>query len=116
MNDLQSNVFNLNTTMAELTNLCEESIVYELEQEMRELNERYRNVAEQITKRRTQLNEMISSWKDFEKGCEQMLSWIDCQTRVVDHNEEAGTPSLASDLAQLKECQVIPVNDTDMQS
>ena len=106
MNDLRSNVYNLNSILVDLTTVCEESIMYELEQDMRELNERYGTVAEQIAERKMFVNELISAWEEFEKDCGEMLAWLDYQTVIIEQNDENGTPTLASELAQLKECQV----------
>ena len=80
--------------------------MYELEQDMRELNERYGTVAEQIAERKMFVNELISAWEEFEKDCGEMLAWLDYQTVIIEQNDENGTPTLASELAQLKECQV----------
>ena len=97
--------------MIELNNICDESITYELEQDIQELNQRYGSIAEQIKNDKTQIEQMISACQAFDKDCAEMLAWLEYQSDVLDQeNDEVEPPLLATELAQLKECQVSKIS------
>jgi nitrate reductase NapAB chaperone NapD len=107
LNGLRSTVYNLNSILVELNNVCDDSIIYELEKDIQELNERYGSIGQKIKKHKAQNEEMISAFEAFNKDCTEMLAWLQCQCDVLDReNEEAEPPLLASELAQLKQCEV----------
>ena len=103
LNELQTSLYNLNNMLVELSHVCGESIMYELDQDAKELNGRYGNVKKQVAERKERLKKIITTWQHFHKDCDDMLSWIDYQSDIIDHNDEG---TLVSDLEQLKQCQV----------
>ena len=107
LNGLRSTVYNLNSILVELNNVCDDSIIYELEKDIQELNQRYGSIGQKIKKHKAQNEEMISAFEAFNKDCTEMLAWLQCQNDVLDReNEEPEPPLLASELAQLKQCEV----------
>ncbi len=107
LNDLRSTVYNLNSILVELNNVCDESVIYELDKDIQELNQRYGSIAQQIRNHKAQTEQMISVCQAFDKDCAEMLAWLEYQSDVLDRdNEELESPLLASELAQLKECEV----------
>ena len=107
LNDLRSTVYNLNSILVELNNVCDESVIYELDKDIQELNQRYGSIAQQVRNHKAQTEQMISVCQAFDKDCAEMLAWLEYQSDVLDRdNEELESPLLASELAQLKECEV----------
>lgn len=107
LNDLRPTVYNLNSILVELNNICDESITYELEQDIQELNRRYGSIAERVKHDKTQTEQMIADCQAFDKDCAEMLAWLRYQSDVLDQeSDENEPPLLAAELAQLKECQV----------
>jgi chromosome segregation ATPase len=107
LNHLRSTVYNLNSILVELNNVCDESIIYELDKDIHELNQRYGNITEKIKNHKAQIDQMISACQAFDKDCAEMSAWLEYQSDALDgDNEEIEPPLLASELAQLKECEV----------
>ena len=97
----------MNSILVELNNVCDESIIYELDKDIQELNQRYSNICQQIKNRKSQIEQMISAYETFNKDCVELQAWLECQSDVLDSDNEGAEPSsLASELAQLKEYEV----------
>ena len=91
----------------ELNNVCDDSIIYELEKDIQELNLRYGSIGQKIKNYQAQNEQMISACQAFDKDCAEMLAWLEYQSDVLGRdNEDAETSLLATELAQLKQCEV----------
>ena len=106
LNDLRSTVYNLNSILVELNNVCDESVIYELEKDIQELNQRYGDIAGQIASHKVQTEDMINACQEFDKECAEMLAWLEYQTQVLNEVDETEPTVLADELAQLKQCEV----------
>ncbi|XP_028408975.1 nesprin-1-like [Dendronephthya gigantea] len=105
LNDLRPTVYNLNSILVELNNVCDESVLYELDKDIRELNLRYGSVAEKIKNHKIQTEQMISACQEFDKDCAEVLAWLEYQDNVLHQDLEPEEQILASELAQLKDCE-----------
>lgn len=107
-------MYNLNSVLVELNNVCDESVIYELDKDVHDLNRRYDRISEQVKNSKAQKTLIMSSYKAFAKDCAEILAWLEYQDNLLDkHIEKTEQPSLASELALLKECEVSDKKDCE---